>query len=113
MVVPKIVTVIMGMRHQTKDLEWYMSRLYELIRELGMTYINEVVHEFPNGGLSINMLIAESHIALHTWPEYDFVHVEVSSCVDVAPEYVSNTIMKLFDFEDSDVLYEKRIVTGG
>ena len=44
------------------------------------TLIKEVTHEFSPHGLSCVLVIAESHIALHTWPEHGYVAVDIFTC---------------------------------
>lgn len=42
------------------------------------------IHQFSPHGVSGMAVIAESHIAIHTWPEYDFAAVDIYSSSDVA-----------------------------
>lgn len=42
------------------------------------------VYRFAAGGQGISgfILIAESHIAIHTWPEWGTLHLDIFSCKD-------------------------------
>ena len=42
--------------------------------------IGEFFYPFPNGGVSGVILIEESHITIHTWPEYNFVSIDIYFC---------------------------------
>src|SRR5262249_27840685 len=58
------------------------------------TIVNHVFHEFSPFGVSGVVVIAESHLAIHTWPEYRFAAVDVFSCGEVlqpqlAAEYLA------------------------
>ena len=49
--------------------------------ELGnATVLKEVTHEFSPHGLSCVLVIAESHLAVHTWPEHGYVSVDLFTC---------------------------------
>ena len=49
--------------------------------EVAHTYlINEVVHHFHPLGLTAFALLAESHIAIHTWPEHGYAAVDIFTC---------------------------------
>ena len=43
-----------------------------------------VIHQFSPHGVSGMAVIAESHIAIHTWPEYSFAAVDIYSSDDGA-----------------------------
>ncbi|MEM3452082.1 MAG: S-adenosylmethionine decarboxylase [Candidatus Hadarchaeum sp.] len=47
-------------------------------------------------GLTMMVGIAESHIALHTWPEFNLIYMEISSCKRFDVEKVKETIKKHF-----------------
>ena len=42
------------------------------------------IHKFSPHGVSCMAVIAESHIAIHTWPEYGFAAVDIYSGSDTA-----------------------------
>jgi S-adenosylmethionine decarboxylase proenzyme len=51
------------------------------------TIVTEIFHNFSPHGVSGVVVIAESHVAVHTWPEHGFAAVDVFSCstaLDVA-----------------------------
>ncbi|HVB43388.1 MAG TPA: adenosylmethionine decarboxylase [Streptosporangiaceae bacterium] len=35
---------------------------------------------FPNGAITLVLILAESHLSVHTWPEEDLVAVDLFSC---------------------------------
>jgi S-adenosylmethionine decarboxylase len=49
-------------------------------RESGATVVTDVFHQFNPHGVSGVVVIAESHIAIHTWPEHGFAAVDVFTC---------------------------------
>jgi S-adenosylmethionine decarboxylase proenzyme len=50
-------------------------------RAAGLTVVGEVFHAFPApGGVTGVVLLAESHLALHTWPELAAVTLDVYVC---------------------------------
>lgn len=40
-------------------------------------------HIFPGGGLSGAIIIGESHLAIHTWPEHQRAYVLLASCSSI------------------------------
>jgi S-adenosylmethionine decarboxylase len=55
--------------------------LDEAARRGGMHPIGPpVLHRFEGGGLTGYLLLSESHIAFHTYPEYGYIALDVFSC---------------------------------
>ena len=44
------------------------------------TVVNECFHEFSPYGITGVLVIAESHISIHTWPEHKYAAVDIFSC---------------------------------
>lgn len=51
-------------------------------RLIGATVVQTVFHEFNPHGLSGVVIIAESHIAIHTWPEFGCAALDIFTCGD-------------------------------
>jgi S-adenosylmethionine decarboxylase len=57
--------------------------------------IREVVfHEFCPQGVSGVVVISESHLAIHTWPEYGYAAVDVFTCGSTVDPWVSCQYLK-------------------
>src|SRR5262249_14991046 len=70
------------------------TSMLEAANRARATIVNHVFHEFSPFGVSGVVVIAESHLAIHTWPEYRFAAVDVFSCGEVlqpqlAAEYLA------------------------
>ena len=48
----------------------------------GATVVQEAFHLFNPYGVSGVVVIAESHLAIHTWPEYGYAAVDLFTCGD-------------------------------
>jgi S-adenosylmethionine decarboxylase len=62
--------------------------------EAGATILHSHFHHFsPNGGVSGVVVLAESHMSIHTWPERDFAAVDIFMCGACDP-YLSVPLLK-------------------
>jgi S-adenosylmethionine decarboxylase len=57
----------------------------QAVEAVGLNAVNKLFHTFPGdgdkpGGVTATVLLAESHICLHTWPEQRSVTVDVYVC---------------------------------
>lgn len=62
------------------DKDRLESALDRIVEQINLTKLHAVSHKFEPQGVSIVYLLAESHIAIHTWPELEQGYVTVSSC---------------------------------
>ncbi|PLK48531.1 adenosylmethionine decarboxylase [Uliginosibacterium sp. TH139] len=66
------------------DATLLATRCRERVEAAGLTVVNEVWHAFPGvlgqGGVTGVLLLAESHLAIHTWPEQRAVTLDVYVC---------------------------------
>lgn len=63
----------------TDELEQIML---ESARRIKATVVSSSFHQFNPHGLSGVVVIAESHLAVHTWPEHQAVCVDLFTCSD-------------------------------
>jgi len=72
--------------------------LLELIRksasDSGATILSVQSHKFQPQGVTVLMMIAESHISIHTWPEHAFAAADVFTC---GPSMDTNKICTLLE----------------
>ena len=60
----------------------------------GATVINSTFHHFSPYGVSGVVVIQESHLAIHTWPEYGYAAVDLFTCGDSVDPWVSYNYLK-------------------
>lgn len=66
------------------DEVFVKNALRESVNHGLATLLHEVSHQFHPQGVTALALIAESHIAIHTWPEYGYAAADVFTCGDQA-----------------------------
>ncbi len=62
------------------SLDIVKASMVEAAKRAQATIVDVVFHEFNPFGISGVVVIAESHLAIHTWPEYHYAAVDVFSC---------------------------------
>ena len=72
--------------------EIIVPKLEEMIKRSGFTIIKKIEHYFKEQGYTGLWLLAESHFAIHTFPEEDKIYIEISSCVK---EYFDRFVKEL------------------
>ncbi|MFZ0390598.1 MAG: adenosylmethionine decarboxylase [Calditrichia bacterium] len=77
--------------NDVQRVENYMKRA---AIECGATIVNSVFHTFNPHGVSGVVVIAESHLAIHTWPEYGYAAVDVFTCGETVDPWVATEALK-------------------
>ncbi len=75
-----------------------------LSRAAGSTALKYVQHDFKPQGQTGLMLLAESHISMHTYPEHNYVSVDIYTCGEhTDPSRAIPLILAWFKPRDADV----------
>jgi S-adenosylmethionine decarboxylase len=67
------------------DPEQVREALARAVAAGGATLIDICVHQFSPYGVTATATLAESHIAIHTWPEYGYFAADVFFCGETDP----------------------------
>ncbi len=67
-----------------RDREKLEALLIDSATQAGAHVVESVFHQFNPHGLSGVVVIAESHITVHTWPEHGYAAIDVFTCGDPA-----------------------------
>jgi S-adenosylmethionine decarboxylase len=65
------------------DIEYLRNALSDVATQIGATVIKDSFYQFTPQGVSGVVIIAESHVSIHTWPEHNYAAVDVFTCGDV------------------------------
>lgn len=58
---------------------------------------------FPNGAITLVLILAESHLSIHTWPEEDLIAVDLFSCGSIDGPKVISELVRLLRLADVSV----------
>ena len=91
------------------SLEMVKDALVEAAKRVQATIVDVVFHEFNPFGISGVVVIAESHLAIHTWPEYRYAAVDIFSCGDVLkPDVAAAYLVEQFAAKRTSVVELQR-----
>jgi len=75
----------------------------------GATILHSHFHHFtPNGGVSGVLVLAESHISIHTWPERDFAAIDIFMCGACDPYRSVPVIREVFGSGNIELTEKRR-----
>lgn len=78
-----ILIDLYGCDEKLLDDAIYLNKLIsKAISESGLKSFGTLYHKFTPKGYTSVTLLAASHISVHTWPEYNYVAIDVFACDD-------------------------------
>jgi S-adenosylmethionine decarboxylase len=93
------------------------AHIDEVLREAaiatGATILHGHFHHFsPNGGVSGVLVLAESHVSIHTWPERDYAAIDIFMCGECDPAKAIPALKKGFQPERVQLAEHTRGLIG-
>lgn len=86
------------------DIDHIDQAMRDCVTAAGATLLHIHLHHFtPNGGVSGVAVLAESHISIHTWPEYGYAALDVFMCGAAEPHKTIDVLRAAFRPGEVDV----------
>jgi S-adenosylmethionine decarboxylase len=63
-----------------RDLDALEEAMQQAVEASGATLLTSARHVFPPDGMTIVMLLSESHASIHTYPEHNSCFVDLFTC---------------------------------
>lgn len=91
------------------DRQWVERTMVEAALEAGAEVREVAFHQFSPQGVSGVVVISESHLAIHTWPEIGFAAIDVFTCGNtVDPWQACNFLIERFRAQNATTTEVKR-----
>jgi S-adenosylmethionine decarboxylase len=82
-------------RSALNDLDLIREVMLKAAIDCGAVILGESFHRFSPQGVSGVVVIAESHISIHTWPEHSYAAADVFTCgTSVNPEIAAQVLIE-------------------
>jgi S-adenosylmethionine decarboxylase len=82
-------------REALNDLDLIREVMLQAAVDCGAVVLGDSFHRFSPQGVSGVVVIAESHISIHTWPEYGYAAADVFTCgTTVNPEIAAGVLIE-------------------
>jgi S-adenosylmethionine decarboxylase proenzyme len=77
------------------DLSYLREAMLTAAIDCGAVVLGDSFHHFSPQGVSGVVIIAESHLSVHTWPEHGYAAVDVFTCgTTVNPEKAAEVLIE-------------------
>ena len=91
------------------DLKKVQEIMISASKEAKATIVENTFHKFSPFGISGVVVIAESHLSIHTWPEYGYAAIDIFTCGDaLKPEVAADYLIEKFECKNPSIVEMKR-----
>jgi S-adenosylmethionine decarboxylase len=77
-----------------KDVRKIRMAMITAAKKANATIVKKGFHKFEPFGVSGMIIIAESHLSIHTWPEYCYAAVDIFACGTIDVNAAANCLAK-------------------
>jgi S-adenosylmethionine decarboxylase len=96
--------------NKINDIEFLKEHMYEAAEKSGATILAMNYEVFIPHGVTILILLSESHLSIHTYPEKGFAAIDGYTCgEDVDPEVAVDYLLSILEPER---IYSSKIIRG-
>lgn len=82
-----LIAELYGCPHERlDDLDGIRAAMLEAAEVVGATILKDAFHPFEPDGVSGVVVIAESHLSIHTWPRRNYAAVDIFTCGGLDPQ---------------------------
>ena len=96
----KLVTLHVDEITKLTDSQGFVDITNSILNKYELEKVGVVVHDFENNSFTISFCLKESHICIHTWPEYNQLTLDVYLC-----NYLQDNSQKVRDVMADYITY--------
>ncbi len=94
------------------DLDYIRQALLDTAHDVGATVVGESFHRFSPQGVTGILAIAESHISIHTWPEFGYAAADIFACgSSFRPNEAAEILVERLESQNPDIIEVQRGLT--
>jgi len=94
------------------DIDFIRKALSDTAQTVGATVVGESFHRFSPQGVTGILAISESHISIHTWPEFGYAAADIFACgTTFHPREAAALLVEKLESQDPEIIEVTRGAT--
>ena len=91
------------------DLDYVRDAMISAVQAVGAQIVGESFHRFQPLGVTGVLAIAESHLSIHTWPEYRYAAADIFTCgTSIKPREAAQLLIEKMDSKNPTITEFRR-----
>ena len=91
-----------------KNSKLIFPKIKDFISKINLKVLNEKCHDFFPYGTTLIFILSSSHLAIHTWPENKYLHMDLVTCAKIPEdEELIEAITEIFGISKDKIKIRK------
>ena len=91
------------------DLSYVKLSMIQAAHDVGAQIVGESFHKFHPQGVTGVLVIAESHLCIHTWPEYNYAAADIFTCgTSFDPKKAADILIERLESKEPSIVEFRR-----
>jgi S-adenosylmethionine decarboxylase proenzyme len=96
--IKELLVDLYGCKGDLDDAEFLTNVLENAAQRMGSKVVKTVSHDFSPTGTTVVLILAETHMSIHTWPEHKYAALDIFICgEEIDPEIGWQTVKDALD----------------
>ena len=91
------------------DINIIRELIHDIAKGIDVIILKELYQEFAPVGITGFAIVSESHISIHTWPEYSYMGIDIFSCKEIKLDIVLQALERRLHSASYDYRYIDRV----
>lgn len=88
--------------------EFIIPYLEKLVKRTNLKVLKKEYHNFTPFGATVLFILSSSHLAVHTWPEKNYIHLDLFTCSALPDDKsLSKLLEKIFGITQENIKIRK------
>lgn len=107
--------ILLTLKTESEDLllnaELFLNYITQILDENSTEIVGVTHHIFDNGSFTAAVCLKESHLSIHTWPEFGELQADVFLCnyIHNNTEKVERIAAEIINYFNAEILQQDRI----
>ena len=84
---------------QIDDADLLTNQMIKYIEKTNLSVRDKCISKYEPQGITIALILEESHLMVNTWPEHRIMQIELFACTDINQKHLESIATKIFGAE--------------
>jgi len=101
----KVIEIFKIKSKEIKNCNIIFPKIKNFSDKMGLKILGKKYYDFKPHGATLIFILSSSHLAVHTWPENEYLHMDIVTCGKLPEENkIKNIIKDIFGVSKNQII---------